>query len=262
MRALLTITDLTRMQGERVCIAGYLPDRTCVRPVLPAGISETWLRVAAPGLARWWRPARLVRPFMAVEVDLNRQVPDPPHCEDWQIAPQYQRVPYDILVPERREDLLRSLDDGCVAAIFGTSIETGPGWYVQAGTGMRSLGTIVPRTVERVGFAAKDAGKWDFRIAFTDRAGERYTLAVTDLAFRHYLMHLATHEGRPHRRLRGGTDRCVANHPRLLAHRPYARLGSLSRTAAFCKSRACTRSPITSAGAATPTFPAASAVRH
>jgi len=219
MRALLTITDLTRMQGERVCIAGYLPDRTCVRPVLPAGIPETWLRVAAPGLTRWWRPARLVRPFVAVEVDLNRQVPDPPHCEDWQIAPHYQRAPYDALAPERREDLLRSLDDGCVATIFGTPIEKGPGWYVFAGTGTRSLGTVMPRSVERVGFAAKGADKWDYRITFTDGMGCRYTLAVTDLAFRHYLTHLATYEGRP-------TDECAAELTAVLqATRVYLRIG-------------------------------------
>jgi len=218
MRTLLTITDLTRMQGGRVCVAGYLPDRTCVRPVLPAGIPETWLRVAAPGLTRWWRPVRLVRPFVAVEVDLSRQVSDPPHCEDWQIAPQYQRVPYEALAPERREDLLRSLDDGCVAAIFGTPIEKAPGWSVLAGTGTRSLGTVAPQIVTQVGFAARE-DKWDFHLSFTDGAGQSYKLAVTDLAFRRYLVHLTTYEGRP-------AEECAAELTTVLqATRVYLRIG-------------------------------------
>jgi len=197
MRALLTITDLTRMHGARVCLAGYLPDRTCVRPVLPKGILETWLQVPAPWPMHWWRAPQLIRPFIAVEVNLRQRTPDPPHGEDWQITPNYQRIPFAVLAPERREDLLRSLDDGAVAAIFQTPIQTGPGWYVQAGTGARSLGTIMPQQVDRVRFTAKGEGKWDFRLSFTDGVGERYTLAVTDLAFRHYLVHLATVEDRP-----------------------------------------------------------------
>jgi len=112
-----------------------------------------------------------------------------------------------------------SFDDGAVGNIFGTEIHTGPGWYVRSGEGTRSLGTVAPQSVERVGFAVKGDGIYDYRLAFTDRAGYRYTLAVTDLAFRHYLAFLHTHEGQ-------NPDECAAALTLVLqANRTYLRIG-------------------------------------
>jgi hypothetical protein len=44
MMAKMVITDLTRMYGGRVCIAGYDSQRRAIRPVLPPpGIPESSL---------------------------------------------------------------------------------------------------------------------------------------------------------------------------------------------------------------------------
>ncbi len=84
MKATLTITDLTRMQGDRVCVAGYLPDTTCVRPVFAkGGLTEEWLRV---------RGQVAIRPFAVIEFDLHgtAPMPLPPHTEDRIIDATYR----------------------------------------------------------------------------------------------------------------------------------------------------------------------------
>ena len=74
MKTSVIITDLTRMQGERVCVAGYLRDDTCIRPMFRSGGPvEAWLR--AYGRV-------IIRPFAVVEFDLREKKPDPPHTED------------------------------------------------------------------------------------------------------------------------------------------------------------------------------------
>src|SRR3972149_6762510 len=59
VKTLLAITDLTRMQSGRVCIAGHDREGNCIRPVLPPpGIPEHALK--ADGKA-------IIFPFAAVE---------------------------------------------------------------------------------------------------------------------------------------------------------------------------------------------------
>ena len=59
MKEKLIITDLTRMQGERVCLSGYTPKRECVRPELSYGhFSEPWL---------YLNGRAVVRPFAVIE---------------------------------------------------------------------------------------------------------------------------------------------------------------------------------------------------
>jgi hypothetical protein len=181
VKALLTITDLTRMQGQRVCVAGYLPDDTCVRPVLRMGnLMENWLRV---------NRQVVVRPFARVELDLLEKVTHPPHTEDRVIDPAY-RLSRGMLTEEQKKALLIRIIDSNVESIFGATIRLGPGAYIAAGEGKRSLGTIQPRRIGEVFYGLREEGKWDYRLAFTDQADQRYRLAVTDLAFRYYLDHL------------------------------------------------------------------------
>jgi hypothetical protein len=43
-RRLMIVTDITRMEGNRVCVGGYLEDGSAVRPVAGrAGPDERWL---------------------------------------------------------------------------------------------------------------------------------------------------------------------------------------------------------------------------
>jgi hypothetical protein len=197
----IVVTDLTRMSGERVCLAGYpldAPERDrCVRPEFRYGSpTESWL---------FARGTVAVRPFAVVELDLLEHRPDPPHTEDW-IVDERCRRPHGLLPEAERRTLLDRLDDGAVAAIFGAEIHQDPAWWVAAGTGNRSLGTVRPANVAGIVFAQKPGRPtWDYRLVFDDAAGRRYNLAVTDLAFRFHLDHLRDREGLSPARAIGAT---------------------------------------------------------
>jgi hypothetical protein len=97
---------------------------------------------------------------------------------------------------EEFRSLLARIDDGSVAAIFGAPVLRDNGWYLPAGTGVRSLGTIRPARLPAVNHTFRpDRRTWDYRLSFADASGEEYRLAVTDLAFRHYLDHLRERQG-------------------------------------------------------------------
>jgi hypothetical protein len=183
MKATLTITDLTRMQGDRVCVAGYLPDKTCIRPVLAkGGLTEEWLRV---------RGKVAIRPFAVIEFDVRGKtpLPLPPHTEDRIIDTTY-RVRRAALTPEERAEWCAQAEDHDVAAIFGAAIYDEEGHFVLAGEGARSLGTVRVKRLDDVQFTPGANGRWQYRLTFTDQSGQRYRLPVTDLAFRMYLDYL------------------------------------------------------------------------
>lgn len=178
MKQTLIVTDLTRMREPRVCLAGYLPDMTCVRPLFRHGdVTESWLRGGTEVV---------VRPFAVVELDLLEHRPQPPHTEDWHVGSRYRRE-LGVLRVADRLDLLRDIEDASVQAMFDGPIERRPGASVAAGGGSRSLGTVAVRQVGPVCYRERDVGKWDYRLAFRDNAGAPYELAVTDLAFRAFL---------------------------------------------------------------------------
>ena len=179
MKHHIAITDLTRMQSPKVCIAGYTKDGTCVRPVIPfQGIQEWFLHKD---------DCLIVRPFAVVELDLLRQTPEPPHTEDWEIDRFHRRLVRAQLPEDKKQRLLERTSSGCVADIFETEIHDDLGFYVRAGRGTRSLGTIQPAEISTLIYEPKSDGKWDYRLVFKDQAGQVYRLAVTDLAYRCYL---------------------------------------------------------------------------
>ena len=186
MKTKLVITDLTRMQGTRICIAGYTLYWACVRPVFwSSGLVERWL--CDKGKV-------VIRPFAVVEFDLQEQTPHAPHTEDWIIGEVY-REHCGMLDEDRQKHLLKRIADKDVASIFGAPILREEGCYVESGTGTRSLGTVVPRKIRQVGYIKRDVGKWDYRLSFTDSAGEGYNLSVTDLAFRYLLDNARVRKG-------------------------------------------------------------------
>jgi hypothetical protein len=179
MKQQIAITDLTRMQEPKVCIAGYAKDGTCVRPVIPfQGIPEWFLHKD---------DCLIVRPFAVVELDLLRHTPEPPHTEDWEIDRFHRRLVVAQLPDGRKQHLLERTSSGSVTDIFETEIHDDFGFYVKAGEGARSLGTLRPAEIGGVIYEPKSDGKWDYRIVFKDQAGQVYRLAVTDLAYRCYL---------------------------------------------------------------------------
>lgn len=177
MKARLTITDVTRMQGDRVCVAGYLPDDTCVRPVVRSGLVEPWLKA---------RGEVIIRPFAVVEFEFHEKRADPPHTEDRLIDPIY-RQRRAMLAPVAQQALLHRIKFASVDQIFHAPIYREPGWYIMAGEGERSLGTIVPAQIGAVAYDERAPGKWEYHLGFVDSCGAEYRLSVTDLAFRRYL---------------------------------------------------------------------------
>jgi hypothetical protein len=182
VRRRVVITDVTRMAGERVCVAGYTrkagQPESCVRPLFRYGdLTEQWL-CARSGV---------IRPFAVVEFDLLTHKPGKPHSEDWLIEPRL-RIVQELLSPEERLAFLRAIEDAAVREVFGTEVYRDEGWYVQQGHGTRSLGTVRASSVDEVVYRQwTDSGKWAYRIAFRDDRGDAYRLTVTDLAFRLYL---------------------------------------------------------------------------
>jgi hypothetical protein len=186
--AAVTITDLTRMQGDHICVAGYLRDGTCIRPRFPhKPLTESWV---------WQKNRVVIRPFWEVELDLLGPAPHPPHSEDYNVNPAYYRL-FRVLSPDQRMALLKRIEDPNVASIFGAPIHHDNGWFLMAGQGTRSLGTVRAVEISKVNHALTNSDRWDYRIAFTDGAGAQYRLAVTDLAFRCYLDHARQQMGTP-----------------------------------------------------------------
>ena len=181
-RRQMIVTDITRMEGERVCVGGYLEDGTSVRPVAGRkGPDERWLQSA--------RGAAVV-PFSVVELQVNRapQRLGAPHTEDREISLNGHRVLRTLTDTERIELLERTLSPS-LRAIFETEVHADPsgpwGRFVRAGEGQRSLGTIRAARVHAVHYRHyPERGRWDYRLRFVDAAGEEFQLAVVDLDFR------------------------------------------------------------------------------
>jgi hypothetical protein len=172
----LIITDVTRMQEGRVCIAGYDQNGRCVRPVLPPpGIYESNL---------YSKGQLIVFPFAVVMFDLQQQIVEPPHTEDWRYDPTSVSFVRKLDEKQRRETLEKTLFPD-LAAIFEVPILSGPGHFVMAGQGPRSLGTIQPKQILEALYRHIES-KWDYRLHFVDGNDKTYRLGVTDLSWRYY----------------------------------------------------------------------------
>jgi hypothetical protein len=183
MKARLIITDVTRMSGQRVCVAGIDREGKSYRPILDDGdghISEEWL---------YDDSGPVIFPFSCVEFDLLKHIPDAPHTEDWIVDSEFKRL--NSTCTERRE-LLEKIADESVTDIFDAEIQHNPGSYIREGDGDRSLGTVEAQVIDC--FYGISFDNWDYRITFTDCVNQRYSLKVTDLSFRYYCDHLRDEE--------------------------------------------------------------------
>ncbi len=184
-RRTMIVTDVTRMEGRRVCVGGYLVDGGAVRPMVGrSGPDEAWIHQAQGGP---------VVPFAVVDLYISGKPKGShaPHTEDRPSPERGQRVQR-VLSEQERIDLLERTGSPSVHTIFGADIhaESSGGWgrYVLQGQGERSLGTIRAEVIEDVIYQHyPERGRWDYRLRFRDAAGEMYQLAVVDLAFRRQL---------------------------------------------------------------------------
>jgi hypothetical protein len=184
MRHEMVVTDLTQMQGDRVCVGGYLEDGTSVRPVChPYGPTKSWLQ--PHGGAQ-------VVPFSVVDLELGASpAVTPPHTEDRTVPVSGHRV-LEILSEADQADLLEWSASPTVRKIFGADVRSAPdqqwGRFVQYGEGARSLGTVVARRVIDVNYSRFDTSSpWRYRLRFADASGDEFQLAVVALDFRHRL---------------------------------------------------------------------------
>jgi hypothetical protein len=174
MKTALIITDITKMRGDRICVAGYLPNKTCIRPVTEGGLNIDILRENGE---------LIIQPFAIVEFDLQSASKYcKPHTEDL-LMHSLHRVKCSMLNSSQSEGFLSSIDNINVESIFGAAIYSGPGYYVKEGEGDCSLGTIGSPSIERISHASPSG----YRISFKDRCGKNYDLKVTDLTFWKYL---------------------------------------------------------------------------
>jgi hypothetical protein len=176
MKTILAITDLTRMNRGRVCIAGYDREQRCIRPQLPPpGIPESALELNGQAI---------IYPFAVIELDLLEARPQAPHTEDFNYDPY--SVQFVRPVTDRMKVLTWSLHES-VAAIFELPILSDFGFYVKSCQGPRSLGTIRPRVIIKVFYGPDDVkGAWDYRLHFYDGAGVFYRLKIVDLTWHYY----------------------------------------------------------------------------
>lgn len=172
----IAITDLTRMQQGRVCVAGYDRHYHCVRPVLPPpGIPEGMLMQNGK---------LIIYPFSIVEFDLLEPTPQPPHTEDTSFNPTTMTFLRNV---RDREKLLDQTLFASVADIFEQPISCLPGFSVEDCKGPRSIGTILPKKIHKVIYAPEKEGEaWDYRLHFYDHADKYYRLKITDLTWHHY----------------------------------------------------------------------------
>jgi len=177
MKKPIVITDVTRMQEGRVCIAGYDQHGQCVRPVLPPpGIHESTLYSASKAI---------IFPSAKVEFEFTQSTPQPPHTEDVRYDPAYIKF-IERLPEERWQRMLEATLSNNVSAIFEQPVLTDPGHYVMDGRGPRSLGTIRPMQIVQVIHELSPEGKWQYRLRFVDGEQIAYRLTITDLAWRYY----------------------------------------------------------------------------
>ena len=184
----LVVTDLTRMQRGMVCIAGYDKDLHCIRPILPPpGIPENNL-FGANG-----KP--IIFPFAVIELDLLKTRPEPPHTEDhyfFSPSPRFIRLAKD---PQKLLERTLAPD---VQAIFEQPVHTDFGYYVLEGQGPRSLGTIRPQNIAKVGYEPEPGGgAWDYRLTFADARGDVYRLKITDLTWQYFCHSLRNEQRDP-----------------------------------------------------------------
>lgn len=175
----LIVTDVFWMAGEQAGVAGVLEDGTPVRlRVGDFGPDEAWLKAAG---------GEPVTPFSTLRLQLGDAPPEisPPFTEGRQAAATGHRTLPLLDLPEIAAFLEASWS-GSVREIFGAPVHVDPGggkdWYVAAGAGERSLGTVKVAEVQSVTVRRnRDEGLMEFRLSFRDASGESYKLAIGDL---------------------------------------------------------------------------------
>jgi len=153
-------------------VAGVTDRGECVRPVIRGGGIHRERLYAGSEL--------IIRPRARVEFDFQSIRSAPPHVEDKAFAPEKTRF-LGMCDDAEWEGVLRSSLFPSVAEVFDGELNE-PHW-VEPGAPTRSLGTILPATIDEVQFEPRDQ-RIEHRLRFTDAGNHSYKgVKVNDLAF-------------------------------------------------------------------------------
>jgi len=73
-----------------------------------------------------------------------------------------------------------------VEDIFEQPVLTDSGFSVMDCQGPRSVGTIRPKSIQKIIYESGLEGTWDYRIEFKDGSGASYRLKITDLTWHYF----------------------------------------------------------------------------
>jgi hypothetical protein len=109
----LTITDITRMSGNFICVAGIDRNGKTIRPLYKdKRIDQDWCCVEG----------REIRQFTRIMINLETPRPLPPHTEDYHIGPEIPQILGDCSSDEKLALLKRNCSKD-IASIFGADIQ-------------------------------------------------------------------------------------------------------------------------------------------
>ena len=175
MQKILVITDLTKMQGDRVCIAGIDQSGKCIRPVLGSGGG------GVPRSCLYVGDRLAIRPRAKIKFNFQSVRVEPPHIEDLGFVPasiSYQGVCNDT----EWKSILQSNLFNYVDDIYDGLLQSRH--WVSPGAKTRSLGTVIGVKIMDIIFEERD-DKREYRMHLVDRKGHRYDrVIINDLAFR------------------------------------------------------------------------------
>lgn len=177
----LIITDLTRMSGDKVCIAGITVNNKTIRPDFPPpGILENHL---------YQENKVIVRPKAKLKMYLEpKRFIKPPHTEDHHWTKWEQIELIEFLSSENWNVFLQNTMSPSANAIFEGNLQENK--YSLPNTGKYSLGTIKPDAITSFSYNSQ-FGSWSYRLSFIDASGEQFSnISITDLALRYYVDYL------------------------------------------------------------------------
>jgi hypothetical protein len=170
-RKTLIITDVTKMSGNSVCIAGYDSTSMCIRPVLfKTQIKKEYL---------FKNNSLIIYPSAKVSFEFIHKDPQPPHTEDYIFDKESIEYESKTTVKEWREVL-----DCSARQTFDELFPSLEGRCVLPGATGHSIGTLIPSRIPIVHCDNYNPQRPRPRMDITDWTGiDIEWIPINDLAF-------------------------------------------------------------------------------
>lgn len=182
METRILITDLTAMQGDRVCIAGVDGNLQNIRPVLPQpGVLHDHL---------FYRNRVIVRPRAVLRLQLDPSInAEMPHVEDYDWHDPVPPTSLEYLMEEARwRQILQRLAKESPQPLFGTGLKSHKDARNRKLKSSKATFSLTTIDVDQIYFFdcqqdVFEKGKYRYRLSFRDDRQNSYDdIPVTDLA--------------------------------------------------------------------------------